>query len=75
MPEVKRLVTENAAAYLDEHGEPQFVEAAGWYARILQHEIDPLRGALYKALSPARKLSSDSAAKESCFSQLGRRLT
>jgi peptide deformylase len=34
-------------AYLDEHGEPKSVEASGWYARILQHEIDHLRGTLY----------------------------
>jgi len=34
-------------AYLDEHGELQSVEASGWYARILQHEIDHLRGTLY----------------------------
>jgi peptide deformylase len=34
-------------AYLDERGEPQSVEASGWYARILQHEIDHLRGTLY----------------------------
>jgi peptide deformylase len=27
------------AKYLDEHGEHQSVEAVGWYARILQHEI------------------------------------
>jgi peptide deformylase len=33
--------------YLDEHGTPQSVEASGWYARILQHEIDHLRGTLY----------------------------
>ena len=33
--------------YLNEHGEPQSVEASGWYARILQHEIDHLRGTLY----------------------------
>src|SRR5580692_8232198 len=33
--------------YLDECAEPQFVQASGWYARILQHEIDHLRGALY----------------------------
>ena len=33
--------------YLDEHGAPQSVEASGWYARILQHEIDHLRGTLY----------------------------
>lgn len=33
--------------YLDAHGEPQLVEAEGWYARILQHEIDHLNGTLY----------------------------
>jgi peptide deformylase len=33
--------------YLDERGEPQSVDAFGWYARILQHEIDHLRGTLY----------------------------
>jgi peptide deformylase len=34
-------------SYLDEHGEPRTIEAVGWYARILQHEIDHLRGTLY----------------------------
>jgi peptide deformylase len=34
-------------AYIDERAEPQSVEASGWYARILQHEIDHLRGTLY----------------------------
>jgi peptide deformylase len=29
---------------LDEHGEPVVKTASGWYARILQHEIDHLRG-------------------------------
>jgi len=33
--------------YLDEHGMPQSIEAVGWYARILQHEIDHLNGTLY----------------------------
>jgi peptide deformylase len=33
--------------YLDERAQSQFVQASGWYARILQHEIDHLRGALY----------------------------
>ncbi|MGA8271654.1 MAG: peptide deformylase, partial [Candidatus Sulfotelmatobacter sp.] len=33
--------------YLDEQGEQRSVEASGWYARILQHEIDHLRGTLY----------------------------
>lgn len=33
--------------YLDENAEPRTVEAEGWYARILQHEIDHLNGTLY----------------------------
>ncbi|MBV9760455.1 MAG: peptide deformylase [Acidobacteriaceae bacterium] len=32
---------------LDQEGEPRVIEAAGWYARILQHEVDHLNGALY----------------------------
>jgi peptide deformylase len=32
---------------LDENGEAVRISAAGWYARILQHEIDHLHGALY----------------------------
>jgi len=32
---------------LDEWGVSQVIEAKGWYARILQHEIDHLNGALY----------------------------
>ena len=32
---------------LDEHGQPKVIRASGWYARILQHEIDHLSGALY----------------------------
>ena len=32
---------------LDEHGKPLHIEATGWHARILQHEIDHLRGTLY----------------------------
>ncbi len=32
---------------LDHHGEPKAIEASGWYARILQHEIDHLHGTLY----------------------------
>src|ERR1700733_14146504 len=34
---------------LDEHGQPKVIRASGWYARILQHEIDHLSGALYVA--------------------------
>lgn len=29
---------------LDETGKPITIEASGWYARILQHEVDHLRG-------------------------------
>ena len=32
---------------LDHRGEPKVIEASGWYARILQHEIDHLHGTLY----------------------------
>ncbi len=32
---------------LDEHGRPVTIRARGWYARILQHEIDHLNGMLY----------------------------
>ncbi len=31
----------------NEHAEPITIEATGWYARILQHEIDHLDGTLY----------------------------
>jgi peptide deformylase len=33
--------------YWDERGQPRRIEAQGWYARILQHEIDHLHGSLY----------------------------
>ena len=32
---------------LDEKGEARVIEATGWYARILQHEIDHLGGKMY----------------------------
>jgi peptide deformylase len=32
---------------LDHRGQPVVIEARGWYARILQHEIDHLNGTLY----------------------------
>jgi peptide deformylase len=34
-------------ACLDERGQHKVIEASGWYARILQHEIDHLNGTLY----------------------------
>jgi len=33
--------------WLDETGAARVIEASGWYARILQHEIDHLQGTLY----------------------------
>jgi peptide deformylase len=32
---------------LDERAEPKTIRASGWYARILQHEIDHLNGTIY----------------------------
>jgi peptide deformylase len=32
---------------LDHKGQPRVIHASGWYARILQHEIDHLHGSLY----------------------------
>lgn len=33
--------------YFDEHATPRTVDATGWHARILQHEIDHVQGHLY----------------------------
>lgn len=41
---------------LDEHGKAKTIEASGWYARILQHEIDHLGGTLYIDRMVARTL-------------------
>lgn len=38
---------EVAVDCLDRFGEPKQIQARGWYARILQHEIDHLNGVLY----------------------------
>jgi peptide deformylase len=43
---------------LDERGEPRVIEASGWYARILQHEIDHLNGTLYIDRMRARSFTS-----------------
>lgn len=32
---------------LDHQGKPRVIEAKGWYARILQHEIDHLQGQIF----------------------------
>jgi len=43
---------------LDERGRTKVIEATGWYARILQHEIDHLNGALYIDRMRARSFTS-----------------
>ena len=44
---------------LDHRGTPVVIEASGWYARILQHEIDHLRGTLYIDRMRSRTLSTN----------------
>jgi peptide deformylase len=43
---------------LDHRGEPITIDASGWYARILQHEIDHLNGVLYVDRMRTRSLST-----------------
>jgi peptide deformylase len=43
VPRAKRVRVE----CLNERGEPMAIDASGWYARILQHEIDHLNGIVY----------------------------
>jgi peptide deformylase len=43
---------------LDETGASRVIEATGWYARILQHEIDHLRGIVCCDRMDARTLST-----------------
>jgi peptide deformylase len=40
----------------DMHGETRVIDARGWYARILQHEIDHLHGKLYIDRMDSRSL-------------------
>ena len=42
-----RRATRVRVEALDENAQPLVIEADGWYARILQHEIDHLSGRLY----------------------------
>lgn len=44
---------------LNERGEPVTIHAKGWYARILQHEIDHLNGTLYLDRVFLRTLTTD----------------
>lgn len=43
VPRARRVKVE----CLDHTGQPKTIQASGWYARILQHEIDHLRGTVY----------------------------
>jgi peptide deformylase len=43
---------------LNERAEPVVIEAKGWYARILQHEIDHLNGTVYIDRMETRTFSS-----------------
>ena len=43
---------------LDERGEAKVIEASGWYARILQHEVDHLNGTLYIDRMRARSFTT-----------------
>jgi peptide deformylase len=43
---------------LNENGEPKVITAQGWYARILQHEIDHLNGRVYVDRMHTRTLTT-----------------
>jgi peptide deformylase len=43
---------------LDEHGEQRVIDAGGWYARILQHEIDHLNGRIYTDIMQSETLTT-----------------
>jgi peptide deformylase len=50
---------------LNEHAEPVTIHAEGWYARILQHEIDHLDGRLYiQRMLPHTFITATSAAQD-----------
>jgi peptide deformylase len=46
---------------LDHNGQPVTIRAQGWYARILQHEIDHLNGTLYIDRMKTRTFASTAA--------------
>ena len=61
MPRARRV----RVSCLDEHGKRKTIEASGWYARILQHEIDHLDGTLYTDRMIARSFMTDEHMKSS----------
>jgi peptide deformylase len=54
---VPRAVSVRVEA-LNERAEPVVIEAEGWHARILQHEIDHLNGTVYVDRMRSRSLST-----------------
>lgn len=55
------IVTRSSAVRVEcwnAQAEPVSIEASGWYARILQHEIDHLNGTLYIDRMKSRSLST-----------------
>jgi peptide deformylase len=50
---------------LNERAEPIEIEARGWYARILQHEIDHLHGRLYLDSMLSRSFMTDASYRTS----------
>ena len=53
-----------AVEYWDERGQARRIEAQGWYARILQHEIDHLNGKLYiDKMEPRSFMSIDNLSR------------
>jgi peptide deformylase len=57
LAEVPRALSVRVEA-LDHRGQPVTINAQGWYARILQHEIDHLNGTLYLDRMNTRTFSS-----------------
>lgn len=55
VPRAKKVKVE----YLNEKAQPTIVKAQGWFARILQHEIDHLNGVLYLDRVQTRTLISE----------------
>jgi peptide deformylase len=55
--EVERASAVHVEA-LDELGRPRAIDATGWYARILQHEIDHLHGTIYVDRMATRTFST-----------------
>jgi peptide deformylase len=43
---------------LDEQGNKRTIHASGWYARILQHEVDHLNGTIYIDRMQSRTFAS-----------------